>query len=96
MSNKIYDILKWVALVALDAIGIFYQKIAEIWALPYGDNVLETCVATSMLIGTLIGICGIKYNRADNESRGYEAYKLMKESEGFVGEDFEEVGEDDE
>lgn len=96
MSNKVYDILKWLSLVALDAIGIFYQKLAEIWALPYGDNVLETCVATSMLIGTLIGISGIKYNRANNESKGYEQYKQMKESEDFIGEDFEEVGEDDE
>lgn len=96
MSNKIYDILKWLALVALDAIGIFYQTLAEIWSLPYGDNVLKTCVALSVLIGALIGVSGIKYNRADNESRGYEQYKQMKESEGFIGEDFEKVGEDDE
>ena len=99
MSNKIYDILKWVALVMLDAVGLFYQTLAEIWSLPYGDNVLKTCVALSVLIGTLIGVSGTQYNRTDNESRGYEQYKQMKESEDFIGEDFdyiEEEGDEDE
>lgn len=96
MSNKIYDILKWVALVMLDAVGLFYQTIAGIWSLPYGDNVLKTCVALSVLIGTLIGVSGTQYNRTDNEERGYEEYKEMVESEDFIGENFEEVGEVDE
>lgn len=96
MSNKIYDILKWVALVMLDAVGLFYQTIAEIWSLPYGDNVLKTCVALSVLIGTLIGVSGTQYNRTDNEERGYEEYRKMVESEDFIGEDFEEVGDEDE
>ena len=96
MSNKIYDILKWVALVMLDAVGLFYQTLAEIWSLPYGDNVLKTCVALSVLIGTLIGVSGTQYNRTDNESRGYEAYREMVEADDFIGEDFEEVGEDNE
>lgn len=61
MTNRIYDILKWVSLVALDAVGLFYQTIADIWSLPYGDNVLNTCVALSVLIGTLIGVSGLKY-----------------------------------
>lgn len=96
MNNKVYDILKWVALVMLDAVGLFYQTLAEIWSLPYGDNVLKTCVALSVLIGTLIGVSGTQYNRADNEERGYEEYKEMVKADDFVGEDFEEVGEDNE
>lgn len=66
MSNKVYDVLKWVALVALDAIGYFYQELAEVWALPYGDEVLKTCVAISILIGALIGVSSEKYKK-DNE-----------------------------
>ena len=96
MSNKVYDVLKWVALVMLDAVGLFYQTIAEIWSLQYGDNVLKTCVALSVLIGTLIGVSGTKYNIADNEERGYEEYREMVEADDFIGEDFEEVGEEDE
>ena len=61
MSNKVYNILKWVALVALDAIGLFYQTLSAIWNLPYGDEVLATCVAVSVCLGTLLQISSSKY-----------------------------------
>ena len=61
MSNKIYDILKWLALVALDAIGLFYQTLSAIWSLPYGDEILATCVAVSICLGTLLQISSAKY-----------------------------------
>ena len=61
LSNKLYDVLKWVALVALDAVGLFYQTISAIWNLPYGDEVLATCVAVSVCLGTLLQISSSKY-----------------------------------
>ncbi len=67
ISNKVYDILKWVALVALDAVGIFYKTIATIWGLPLGDEVLSTCAALSVLIGALIGISSANYNKNGGE-----------------------------
>ena len=63
MSNKAYDILKWIALVALDAIGLFYSTIATIWGLPYGDQVLETCVALSVFLGALVGVSSAQYSK---------------------------------
>lgn len=68
MSNKVYDVLKWLALVAFDAVGYFYQEIAQVWSLPFGDEVLKTCVAVSILIGALIGVSSVKYNK-DNEEK---------------------------
>ena len=63
MSNKIYDVLKWIALVALDAAGVFYKTVAAIWSLPMGDEVLATCAALSLLLGTLIGVSSAQYNK---------------------------------
>lgn len=63
LKNKMYDILKWVSLIALDAIGVAYKGIAEIWDLPYGTQVMATCSVLSVLIGTLIGISTINYNK---------------------------------
>jgi hypothetical protein len=63
MSNKTYDVLKWIALVALDAIGLFYSTLSGIWGLPFGDQVLETCVALSLLLGALIGVSSNQYNK---------------------------------
>ena len=63
MSNKLYDILKWIALIALDAIGLFYKTIATIWGLPMGDEILATCTALSLFIGALIGLSSAQYNK---------------------------------
>ena len=63
MSNKTYDVLKWIALVALDAMGLFYSTLAGIWGLPYGDQVLETCVALSLFLGALVGVSSAQYKK---------------------------------
>lgn len=67
MSNKVYDVLKWIALVALDALGLFYQTLSAIWGLPFGDQVLATCVAISVCLGTLLQISSAKYNGNGDE-----------------------------
>jgi hypothetical protein len=67
IPNKVYDIFKWLALVAFDAAGYFYQEIAAIWNLPYGNEVLKTCVAISIFIGALIGISSANYNKNGGE-----------------------------
>lgn len=65
MSNKVYDALKWIALVALDAVGVFYNTLSGIWGLPFGDEVLATCAAMSLLLGALIGVSSAKYNKSN-------------------------------
>lgn len=66
-SNKVYNILKWVSLVALDAVGLFYKTIATIWSFPVGDEVLATCTALSVLLGALIGVSSVKYNNTEGK-----------------------------
>ena len=61
--DKVYDILKWVALVVLDAVGVFYSTIASIYGLPLGDEILKTCAALSLLVGALIGVSTAQYNK---------------------------------
>lgn len=67
MNNKVYDILKWIALVALDAIGLAYNQLASVWGWPYGESIMQTCAILSVLIGTLIGVSGIAYNKQKDE-----------------------------
>ena len=64
LSNKVYDILKWIALIALDALGLLYKTLAAIWGWPFGDEVLATCTALSLCLGTLLGISTAKYNKS--------------------------------
>jgi len=65
LPNKVYDVLKWVALIALDALGICYKTLAAIWGWPFGDEVLATCTAVSLCIGALLGISTAQYNKLE-------------------------------
>lgn len=66
MSNKVYDVLKWIALVALDAIGLFYEGFSAVWGLPLGDEVHTTCTLLAVLLGTLIGISSVQYKKKNS------------------------------
>ena len=45
LSDKTYDILKWIALYLLPAIGTLYFALAGIWNFPYGEQVVGTITA---------------------------------------------------
>lgn len=67
MSNKIYDLLKWVALIVLPAVGTFYFTIAGIWGLPYGEQIMGTIAAIEVLLGAVLQISNAKYKKGTNE-----------------------------
>lgn len=80
-NSKLYDALKWIALVALDALGIAYESLAQVWNLPFGDEVMKTCTIVSVLIGTLIGVSSYKYNKLDIDTDTTEDDELLTERE---------------
>lgn len=67
LPNKVYNILKWVCLIALPAISVFYFAIAKIWDLPYQSEIPATINAVAVLIGSLIGISQLNYNKEIQE-----------------------------
>lgn len=60
--NKTYDILKWIAIVVLPALGTLYFALSQIWGFPYGEEVIGTIAAVDVFLGTLLGISTNKYN----------------------------------
>lgn len=63
MSNKTYDILKWVAMIALPAVATLYLALASIWGLPNGEQVAGTITAIDACLGALLGISTVQYNK---------------------------------
>lgn len=61
MSNRTYDILKWIALVFLPAVATLYLGLAKIWNLPYPEAISGTIMLIDTFLGTLLGISSIKY-----------------------------------
>ena len=54
MSDKTYDLLKWVAQIALPAIGAFVATIFHLYHLPYGEVAAGTIAALDVLLGALL------------------------------------------
>lgn len=49
MSNKVYDILKWIAQIFLPALGTLYFALAGIWDFPYAEAIVGTISFRIML-----------------------------------------------
>lgn len=75
MSNKTYDLLKWVALIALPAVVTFVAAVGEIWGLPYTAQIAATIAAVDALLGACLQVSSANYvekkfdDEADEEAR---------------------------
>ena len=67
LSNKLYDILKWVTLICIPALATFYVALAPIWGWPFADEVAKTATAVCTLLGALLGISSAQYYKGSDK-----------------------------
>lgn len=63
LNDKVYETLKWIALIALPALGTLYFALAGIWGLPYGEQIVGTIAAVDTFVGALLGISTAQYRK---------------------------------
>lgn len=63
LSNKLFDVLKWVAILFLPALAILIRTVFAIWNIPYGDQISATIIALQMFLGAILGISTLNYNK---------------------------------
>ena len=63
MNDKVYDVLKWIAMYLLPALGTLYFALAGIWGLPYGEQIVGTITAVDTFLGVILGISALQYNK---------------------------------
>ena len=80
LSNKAYDTLKYIALIALPALQVFWLTIGKIWDISYTVEIGATIGAVALLLGTLLGV-------------STSNYRANKEQDNFNGEGIEMFGE---
>lgn len=73
MSNRVYDILKFIAQIVLPALATLYFALASIWGLPYGEQIVGTITAIDAFLGALLGITTVQYKK------GHEMIDIEKE-----------------
>lgn len=61
MSNKTYDILKYIAQIILPALATLYGALAGIWGLPYGEQIVATISAVDLFLGAVLKVSTDKY-----------------------------------
>ena len=66
MSNKVYDVLKWIALILIPAVGTLYFALAKIWGdniFPYPAEIVGTLTAIDAFLGAILQISTDQYNK---------------------------------
>lgn len=65
MSNKVYDVLKYVTQIGLPAVGTLYFALSGIWGFPYAEQVVGTITAIVTFLGVLLGISNANYKKEE-------------------------------
>lgn len=63
ISNRMYDVLKWVAILFLPALAILIRTVFVIWNIPYGDQISATIIALQVFLGAILGVSTLNYNK---------------------------------
>ena len=63
MTNKAYDIIKWIVVIVLPSLGTLYFALASIWGLPYGEEIVGTITAIDTFLGAIMMISTAQYNK---------------------------------
>lgn len=61
MSQKWYDIWKYVGRIGLPAIAAAILSLADVWQIPYSTQIAQTIVIAATLINGLLQIDSNKY-----------------------------------
>ena len=68
LPNKLYDVLKWVCLIALPALATLIGVLGGIWQwnIPT-EQIVATIGAIEVFLGALLGISCYEYNKESEE-----------------------------
>lgn len=60
-NNKVYNVLKWVALIFLPALSTLVMSLGDIWGIPYKEQISLTITAVDTFIGAILAISSATY-----------------------------------
>ena len=62
LPSKVYDILKWVCIIALPAVSTLYAGLCAVWKMPYANEIPQTITLIATFLGVLLGVSKASYN----------------------------------
>ena len=67
LNDKVYDVLKWIALIVLPAVAVFYGAVGPVWNWFEPEKIVFTLTAVDTFLGALIGVSTAEYNKQKQE-----------------------------
>lgn len=65
IPNGLYQVLKWVGLIACPAVATFIGAVFPAWGIPNVDAIVLTLNSAGVLIGALIGVSAATSRQVD-------------------------------
>ena len=69
MSNKVYDVLKWISVIVVPALVLLINTLGEIWGWNCTAEVSATISAIGVFIGALIQISSARYSKSQEDKK---------------------------
>lgn len=63
IKNEVYDLLKWIDLVFIPALIVFYGVLGNVLNIPNTEVVLTIMGAFDVFLGSLLGVSSERYKR---------------------------------
>ena len=67
IPDRLYQVLKWVGLIACPAVATFIGAVFPAWGIPNVDAIVLTLNSAGVLIGALIGVSAATSKQADDK-----------------------------
>lgn len=63
LKDSVYDWMKWLVCITIPALTTAYVGLAAVWGWPYAEPVAKTSAIICTLLGAILGISTINYNK---------------------------------
>ena len=77
LGNRSYNVVKFIVTIFLPALGSLYFGMAQIWGLPYGEEVVGSVAVIATFFGVVLGISKRSY---DKSSLKYDGALVVDQS----------------
>lgn len=84
LNSKVYDVLKYLTIIVLPAIGAAYTGLAQIWTLPYSAQIPATITVICTFMGAILCISSAQYYK-DGNSEPFNEDKYWDDDDEIEG-----------
>ena len=67
LSNKQYDIIKWVVILLLPALSVLVGTLGQAYGFVHTDLAVTTINAVTVFLGVITGVSTYQYNKEDDK-----------------------------